>query len=459
MKALTSIIERRNRRTALGRARRPFVAAIAAAGLAAAAWGIPAAASSAATAGVLAAPAPAPGVTPTSVLIGSDQPLTGVSATGYGEIAPASRAFFEYVNARGGVHGRAIDYVYLDDASDPATAVSDENQLVSADRVFAYFNGFGVTEHAAVVGSLNALGVPDLFVGSSCECWNEPLQHPETFGFGTDYPDEGRLLGSYVARTFPAAKVGYIWESSSAGCCQQGVQELDEEIPSAQVVTRQPFTLADLSAGRLLPQVRAAKTAGARVLVLDTLAPAATAEALLDAASLGYHPQILDTFRLSAGPVTVGGLIERFSGDTTSPALENGLITQDYLPSASDTASPWIALFRQIHDTYQPQAPFDNMTVYGMAAAYAFTRALQAAGPHPTRQSIVAAVDFGAVNVGGPGLIGLDDSPLNHDGYPGEQIGTVDNGGIVLSGPVYLTHDNGPVLAVPPVITSPPHHF
>ena len=457
MSVLNFTIVRRNRRISPTRARRTFVAAIAVAGLAVAAWGIPAAASSAAA--TSAGRGSAPGVTPTSVLIGSDQPLTGVSATGYGEIAPASRAFFEYVNAHGGVHGRAIDYAYLDDASDPATAVSDENQLVSGDRVFAYFNGFGVTEHAAVVDSLNALGVPDLFVGSSCECWNEPLQHPETFGFGTDYPDEGRLLGSYVARTFPAAKVGYIWENSSAGCCEQGVQELDQEIPADQVVTRQPFTLADLTAGRLLPQVQAAKMAGARVLVLDTLAPAATAEVLLDAASLGYHPHILDTFRLSADPVTVGALIERFSGGAASAALENGLVTQDYLPSASDTASPWIALFRKIHDTYEPQAPFDNMTVYGMAAADAFTRALQAAGHDLTRQSIVAAVNFGTVNFGGPGLVPLADSPLDHDGYPGEQIGTVDNGGIVLRGPVYVTHGNGPILAVPPVITSPPHHF
>jgi Periplasmic binding protein len=301
--------------------------------------------------------------------------------------------------------------------------------------------------------------VPDLFVGSSCECWNQPVRHPDTFGYGTDYPDEGRLLGSYVARTFPAAKVAYIWENSSAGCCQHGVQELDEEIPPAQVVARQPFTLADLATDRLLHRVRAARAAGAQLLVLDTIAPEATALVLLDAASIGYHPTILDTFRLSADPATVGRLIEQFSGGKASPALENGLITQDYLPSASDTANPWIALFRKIHDTYQPQAPFDNMTVYGMTAAYLFTRALQAAGPDPTRQSIIAAVNLGAVNFGGPGLVPLDYSPVNHDGYPGEQIGTVRNGGIVLSGPVYVTHGSGPVIALPPATTTPPPHF
>jgi branched-chain amino acid transport system substrate-binding protein len=155
----------------------------------------------------------------------------------------------------------------------------------------------------------------------------------------------------------------------------------------------------------------------------------------------------------------VASLIEQFSGGIAAPALEGGLITQDYLPSASDTANPWIQLLRQIHDTYQPQAPFDNMTVYGMAAAYNFTRALQAAGPNPTRQSIVAAMNFGAVNFGGAALVPLAESPFSHDGYPGEQVGTVQNGGIILSGPVYITHDNGPVIPLPPIVTQPPHHF
>jgi ABC-type branched-subunit amino acid transport system substrate-binding protein len=439
------------------RARRSVPALIAVVGLVVVSWGLPA---SAATTGVplstFSAPSPSqPGVTPTSVTIGTDQPLTGVSAVGYGEIGPATRAFFDYVNAQGGVFGRAINYIVLDDASDPPTAAADENQLVTSDNVFAYLNGFGNIEHAAIVDSLNAQGVPDLFVGSSCECWNQPLQHPDTFGFGTDYPDEGRLLGSYVARSFPFAKVAYIWENSPVGCCLQSVQELNEEIPPSQVVTRQSFTLADLPADKLLPQVEAAQQARAQVVVLDTLVPAAIALVLLDAASIGYHPIFLDTFRLSADPVTVGRLLGQFSAGKATPALENGLITQDYLPSASDSANPWIQLFRQIHDTYEPRAPFDNMTVYGMAAAYTFTRALAAAGPQPTRQSIVAAVNFGAVDFGGPGLLPLTYWPLNHDGYGGEEIGVVQDGGIQLGGPVYVTHGNGPVIAIPPVTFEP----
>jgi hypothetical protein len=236
------------------------------------------------------------------------------------------------------------------------------------------------------------------------------------------------------------------------------VQALDSEIPAARVVTRQTFTLADLSAGRLLPQVKAAQAAGAQVLVLYAV-PAAVAEVLLAAASVGYHPTILVTSIQSADPATVASFIKLFSGGHASPALENGVLTLDYLPSASDTSSRWIALFRRVHDAYEPQAPFDNMTVFGMAAAVSFVQALRAAGPHPTRQSLIDAVRLGSVNLDGPGLAPLDFSPVNHAGFGGEQIGMVHNGGIVLSGPVYFTHDTGPIVALPARNTRPPRHF
>jgi ABC-type branched-subunit amino acid transport system substrate-binding protein len=402
-------------------------------------------------------PAPSPGVTSRTVVIGSDQPLTGLPAVGFGEIAPASRAFFDYVNARGGIGGRSIDYTYLDDANDPAKALADEQQLVSTDHVFAVFNGFGVVTHAAVVEFLNSHHVPDLFVGSSCACWNSPRQHPETFGFGTNYTLEARLIGAYVARSFATARIAYVWEQNPVGCCQQGVPELDREIPRSHVLAREAFTDTQLAhPPGLLPQVEAARAAGAQVLVLDTLAPAAVAEVLIDSARLNYHPTVVDPFPLSADPTTVGHVIAQLSAGQASPALEDGVITQAHLPSASDTSNPWIRLFRRIHDLYEPRAPFDNMTVYGMAAAYNFALALRHAGPHPTRESIVAAIDHGAVNSAGPGLIELDDSAKDHDGYTGAQIGHVSDGRLVLSGPVHRAGLTGPIAAVRALDDQPP---
>ena len=118
--------------------------------------------------------ASAPGITATSITIGSHQPLTGPAAPGYSEIAPASAAYFAYVNAHGGVYGRDIDYKYLDDAYNPTQTATVVRQLVLQDSVYAIFDGLGTPTHLAVESFLNAQKVPDVFVASGCDCWDQP---------------------------------------------------------------------------------------------------------------------------------------------------------------------------------------------------------------------------------------------------------------------------------------------
>ena len=139
--------------------------------------------------------ASAPGITATTITIGSHQPLTGPAAPGYSEIAPASAAYFAYVNANGGVYGRKIVYKYLDDGYNPTTTATVVRQLVLQDNVYAIFNGLGTPTHLAVESFLNAQKVPDVFVASGCDCWNQPTTYPETFGWQLDYIREGKILG------------------------------------------------------------------------------------------------------------------------------------------------------------------------------------------------------------------------------------------------------------------------
>ena len=112
--------------------------------------------------------ASAPGITPTQILIGSHQPLTGPAAPGYSEIAPAANAYFQYVNAHGGVFGRKITYKYLDDGYNPTNTVTVVHQLVLQNNVYAIFNGLGTPTHLNVVNFLNSSKVPDVFVASGC---------------------------------------------------------------------------------------------------------------------------------------------------------------------------------------------------------------------------------------------------------------------------------------------------
>ncbi|HEY7927629.1 MAG TPA: ABC transporter substrate-binding protein, partial [Candidatus Dormibacteraeota bacterium] len=121
--------------------------------------------------------ASAPGITATSVTIGSTQPLTGPAAPGYSEIAPASNAYFKYVNAHGGVFGRSINYKILDDGYNPTNTASLTRQLVLQDNVYAVLDALGTPTHLAVVDYLNQEKVPDLFVASGCNCWNNVSAH------------------------------------------------------------------------------------------------------------------------------------------------------------------------------------------------------------------------------------------------------------------------------------------
>src|SRR5258708_6294850 len=137
--------------------------------------------SAAASGGALSASAP--GITSSTITVGSHQPLTGPAAPGYSEIAPASAAYFAYVNAHGGVDGRKIVYKYLDDAYNPTQTSTVVRELVLQDNVYAIFNGLGTPTHLAVESFLNSQKIPDVFVASGCDCWNQPTADPQTFGW------------------------------------------------------------------------------------------------------------------------------------------------------------------------------------------------------------------------------------------------------------------------------------
>ena len=133
-----------------------------------------------------------PGVTSTSITFGTHQPLTGPAAPGYSEIAPASQAFFDYVNAHGGVYGRKIHLIIKDDAYNPTQTVNVVHQLVLQNKVFGIFEGLGTPTHTKVVGFLNASKIPDLFVASGCPCWDNGTAQPYDVRLAAQLHDRGQ---------------------------------------------------------------------------------------------------------------------------------------------------------------------------------------------------------------------------------------------------------------------------
>src|SRR5580700_5267935 len=385
--------------------------------------------------------ASAPGITATTITIGSHQPLTGPAAPGYSEIAPASAAYFAYVNAHGGVYGRKIIYKYLNDAYDPTTTASVVRQLVLQDNVYALFDGLGTPTHLAVVSFLNAQKVPDVFVASGCDCWNNPTQYPYTFGWQLDYVREGKILGQYVKQHFAGKKVAFFYQNDEFGL--DGVKGLSYEIPASMVVSKQSYVDTNVN---IAPQVAALRASGAQVVVAFSI-PAFTALLKLDSLKLGFSPQLVVS-DVGSDPITLSGLLEAFAkqgGATVNGnQLTNGIITDNYLP-ALNTSDSWYVLFKKIHDQYEPKAPLDGNFFYGMAVAYTFVQAMLKAGRNPTRADLTNAIQGGLPQ--GPMVAPFAYSSSNHLGVTGAYIGTIQNGVLLQQGSVLTTDTSatGPV--------------
>jgi len=376
--------------------------------------------------------ASAPGITKTQILIGSHQPLTGPAAPGYSEIAPAANAYFQYVNAHGGIYGRKIKYTYLDDGYDPSKTASVVRQLVLQDSVYAIFNGLGTPTHLAVVKYLNSSKVPDVFVASGCDCW--ATGYPQTFGWQLDYIREGKILGAYVKQHFAGKKIGFFYQNDEFGL--DGIKGLGYEIPSSQVVSKQSYVPTNVNIG---PAVAALKASGAQVVVSYSI-PAFTALLKLAALKLGWNPTFVVS-DVGADPITLAGLLEAFAkkGGATVQGnqLTQGIITDGYLPTLGDGSNSWIALFKKVHDTYDAKAPFDGNVLYGMAVGYTFVQAMVKAGKNPTRAGLVKAIQGGLPQ--GPSVAPYNYSSTDHGGMQGAFIGVISNGAIVQQGPVLIT--------------------
>jgi ABC-type branched-subunit amino acid transport system substrate-binding protein len=388
--------------------------------------------------------ASAPGITATSVTIGSTQPLTGPAAPGYSEIAPGSEAYFKYVNAHGGVFGRSINYKFLDDGYNPTNTASLTRQLVLQDNVYAVFDALGTPTHLAVVDYLNQEKVPDLFVASGCNCWNNVSAHPDTFGWQPDYTIEGKILGNYVKQTYAGQKVGYFAQGPNDEFGDDGIAGLNDVLKGGGVtIVSPPQYYAPTAAGAqgVKAEMAAMQAAGVQVVVSFSI-PLFTADAMASAASINYHPQFVVSNVGSDVPTLTAILTGGALGATLPAALLTGMTSDTYLPLVGDSSNPWVTLFKSIKNQYAPNLPWDGNVGYGEAVAYTFVQALKAAGQNPTRADIVHAIDSSHFT-DGPGISPFGYSSSNHLGYTGVQITTLAAGSVQsTAGPIYTTDDS-----------------
>jgi ABC-type branched-subunit amino acid transport system substrate-binding protein len=371
-----------------------------------------------------------PGVTDSEIVIGTHMPLTGPAAAGYSKVAPASKAYFDYVNANGGVYGRKITYKIMDDGYNPANTQQVVRQLVLQDKVFAILNGLGTATHTGVLDFLKTNRVPDLFVASGSRTWNQPDKYPGTFGFNPDYTVEGKILATHVKETYPGKKVCFLGQDDDFG--RDSLAGIEKVL--GPVAAKQNYVTSNPNVG---PQMGALKAAACEVVMLATV-PGFTALSIGTAAKIGFKPQFVVT-NVGSDPTTLAKTL-----GAAAPLLE-GLVAANYLPLATDDANPWIQLYQKVNTQYNGGAEFDNNIVYGMSVAYLFVQSLQAAGKDLTRDKLVEAVQKGGFV--GPGLVPLRYSAQDHSGYSGEQLTKLTGGKATYFGTPYQTDDGDGAVA------------
>jgi branched-chain amino acid transport system substrate-binding protein len=325
-----------------------------------------------------------PGVTSTSVLLGGTVPLTGEAAA-FGSVAPGAKAYFDYVNAKGGVNGRKIEYRYYDDAYNPALTVQFTRKLVEQDHVFAIFGSVGTANNLAIRDYLNAARVPQLFVADgSQQIGRSYARYPWTMGFLMSYRGEGDVYGKNLVKTRPHARVAVLYENTDLG--RDMLTGLTRAIAGKgpRIVARQSyeFTGSDVSS-----QIAQLKASGADTLMLFAT-PKFFIQAVVATHKLGWKPQLyIASVSIEPGIMAIA----RYN----APALTKGALSIAFVKNPNDpiwAKDKALALYRTIMRKFDPSGkPSDVYNWYGMTVAWTMVETLRKAGRNLTRAGLLRA--------------------------------------------------------------------
>ena len=326
-----------------------------------------------------------PGISSTTILIGGTSPLTGPAAA-YASVARGAKAYFDSVNAKGGVAKRKIDYRIVDDAYNPAQTVQDIRRLVEQDKVFAIFNSLGTEHNLAVRGYLNQLKVPQLFAASGATTWGrDAATYPWTIGFQPSYAAEGWVYGQYVAKTQRKAKIGVLFQNDDYGKDLLGGLKRGLGTSGSKVIAAQPYEVTSPEVGS---QIAKLKASGANVLAIFAT-PTFAIQAYVYANRLGWRPLVLNN-----GVSGTSNIMLLASEGGKNKTVE-GTITSTILKDPTDPRwkdDPGMKQYRAILSTYAKGASANDVYhVYGMAVGYETVALFKRLGANPTRAGLIKA--------------------------------------------------------------------
>jgi branched-chain amino acid transport system substrate-binding protein len=319
-----------------------------------------------------------PGATDREIKIGNIMPYSG-PASAYGEIGKTEAAYFQKVNADGGINGRKINFISYDDAYNPPKAVEQARKLVESDEVLVILNPLGTPSNTAIQRYMNTKKVPQLFVASGATRFNDPKQFPWTMGWQPSYHAEARIYAEYLLKNHPQGKVGVLYQNDDLG--RDYLKGLRDGLNGKmQIVAEMPYEVTDPTVDS---QVLNLKASGADVFV-NIATPKFAAQAIKKTAEIGWKPIHL----LDSVSVSVGAVLKPAGLDNSKGVLTDGYVKDPTDPTWKD--DPALKEWSVFMDRYYPDGDkTSSFTVYGYLVAQTLVAVLKQSGDNLTRENVM----------------------------------------------------------------------
>lgn len=307
-----------------------------------------------------------PGVTDAAILIGQTMPYSG-PASSYGTIGRTEQAYFRRINEQGGVNGRKINLLSLDDGYSPPKTVEQVRKLVEGEGVLLIFDPLGTAPNAAIQKHLNDRKVPQLFISSGSSRFNDPHRFPWTMPWLPSYEAEGFDFGRYILQVRPAAKIAVLYQNDDIGKDYlHGIGRALGANSAQMIVARASYEVTDATVDS---QILALQASGADTLV-SVATPKFAAQCIRKVYEIGWKPlHLISNVGASIGTVLKPVGVEKAMGMITGAHVRD---PTDPATQATDGYKDYAAFMKQ----YYPEgdlSDFNNAIGYSIAQTLVYT--------------------------------------------------------------------------------------
>lgn len=324
-----------------------------------------------------------PGVTDTEIKIGSTNPYSG-PASAYGTIGRATTAYFDMINEQGGVNGRKINFISLDDGYSPPRTVEQIRKLVEEEQVLFLAGTLGTPTNTAIHKYVNAQKVPHIFVNTGASKWANPENFPWTMGWNLSYPNESKLYAQYLLKNKPNAKIAILYQNDDYGKDYvHGLKDGLGDKADSMIVAEASYEVTDATVDS---QIVSLQASGADTF-FNVTTPKFAAQAIRRVYDIGWRPlHILNNVSSSVGSVLKPAGLEK-SVD---------LITAVYFKDPSDPQwadYPDVKEYKAWFEKYYPEGNIDDaFNVSGYSIAWGTVEVLKRCGDDLTRANVMKQV-------------------------------------------------------------------